>query len=52
MPRPSMAQLQQNVQQQMRELGEAEPPEKIVLEDGAAIKHKLDSTATEVSAAS
>lgn len=50
MPRPSLTQLQQQVQ----DLKEAEgivdtPPEKITLEDGQAIKHKLDQTAADVS---
>lgn len=50
MPRPSIAQLQQQVQQQMEAEGivETSKLEKIVLEDGTAIKHKLDQTAAEV----
>lgn len=50
MPRPSMQQLQQQVQQQMEAEGIVEPSEKIVLQDGLAIKHKLDQTASDVSA--
>ena len=50
MSRPSKAQLQQQVQEQREADGIVEPSsqEKIVLEDGLAIKHKLDQTAADV----
>lgn len=44
-----MAQLQEQVQLLKETEGLVDtPPEKIVLEDAAAVKHKLDQTAAEV----
>jgi hypothetical protein len=49
MARPSKAELQEQVQLLKEAEGIVEQlPEKIVLQDAAAIKHKLDSTAAEV----
>lgn len=49
MGRPSLAQLQEQVQQLKEEEGIVDQPEKIVLQDAAAVKHKLDHTAAEAS---
>lgn len=49
MSRPSKAQLQEQVQLLKEEEGIVEQPEKIVLQDAAAVKHKLDHTAAEAS---
>ncbi len=49
MGRPSIAQLQEQVQLLKEEEGIVDQPEKIVLQDAAAVKHKLDHTAGEAS---
>lgn len=51
MSRPSIAQLQEQVQLLKEAEGIVDQPEKIVLQDAAAIKHKLDQTASQVSRA-
>lgn len=51
MSRPSKAELQEQVQLLKEAEGIVEQPEKIVLQDAAAIKHKLDQTAAEVGTA-
>lgn len=49
MSRPSLAQLQEQVQQLKEAEGIVDQPEKVVLQDAAAVKHKLDQTAAQVS---
>jgi hypothetical protein len=51
MSRPSLAQLQEQVQQLKEAEGIVDQPEKVVLQDAAAIKHKLDQTASQVNVA-
>lgn len=48
MSRPSKAELQEQVQLLKEAEGIVDQPEKVVLQDAAAIKHKLDQTAAEV----